>query len=968
MGLVAFWATFFLYLFSLRKGSASFTTEDAKNTTINVDLVAGTTTTSPPTAAITTNKTLSPLKPWWKMNVEEVVDASWRRIVMPSYSAALEWLDKGSEEEKLGDKAPSPRYEWRFSALTGIPVFVSLWKMLAGIARVALIWLSKQPVVYLAGGSCLSCIVFGSWTMLRLPILVSISTLLALEFIVYWIVRIIIHSMELLPKVRLLAWWLPVPVPRWQWTGAQARLSRAMKASRSYEEWRVLAEEMDELHGRSRWKALSEDPHYHCRLVRTATQRLRQARTRGHWARVMETLTPCMVKNFGGTMNTDLYAQTHCGTKRSIEALYEEINLALEWLVAATPGSLGLLDDKEARLLPAACPPSQTRTGGGPEDANPTTEVAEIEGEKNISGNSDDDNDAAPELRNRRRRSLRSSSNSSTRRKSERLRKMPSEGAVSSSTTPSLSSSSPSVHIRIDMDLETQLARLRSCALQSGPQSTTKKDQVKAAELALAAWEVFVNERVNFLRKAKRSFGNTALLLSGGATLGLYHLGVMKALVEGDLLPKVVSGTSAGAVLSAFMAVRTDEEIRESFNSRDSKPSGVRGSDSRGTKAPPRTQKKAKNAENGDAEGIKCSFFGLRDWWLQFGPGGPFQGSWFWKLTQIWKKGRIYDYEDFMEQLSWFVGTGHPKIKFRSQDVEDEDNSYAGWCRRFGDGTVGSLENPTFREAFERTGRLVNITCTPFKTSVKGSPPLILNHLTTPHVTLASAACASSCVPMLIEPVPLLEKDPDTGELRPYEVHSPRTQGDANTHLETDTESVSLEHICMRDGTFESDVPVQAISELFNCHFCIVSQVNPHIIPFFYHNRGRDGRPSTWRLWAGGWRGGFVLSALELWLKEDMLKSLRVLAGLDLLIEVFGVNWSYLYLQDSVGDVTLIPDVTFFDYLGLIDNLRLPTELRRKVEKMEKNAWQCFSRIKHRMETQKILDSACNSLGVTSDL
>ena len=56
-------------------------------------------------------------------------------------------------------------------------------------------------------------------------------------------------------------------------------------------------------------------------------------------------------------------------------------------------------------------------------------------------------------------------------------------------------------------------------------------------------------------------------------------------------------------------------------------------------------------------------------------------------------------------------------------------------------------------------------------------------------------------------------------------------------------------------------------------------QVNQHIIPFFYHNRGRDGRPSTWRLWAGGWRGGFVLSALELWLKEDMLKTLRVLAG-----------------------------------------------------------------------------------------
>ena len=71
---------------------------------------------------------------------------------------------------------------------------------------------------------------------------------------------------------------------------------------------------------------------------------------------------------------------------------------------------------------------------------------------------------------------------------------------------------------------------------------------------------------------------------------------------------------------------------------------------------------------------------------------------------------------------------------------------------------LGLPPNPTFSEAFERTGRLINVTCTPFKTTVKGSPPLILNHLTAPNVTLASAVCASSCVPMLIEPVALLEK------------------------------------------------------------------------------------------------------------------------------------------------------------------------------------------------------------------
>ena len=37
---------------------------------------------------------------------------------------------------------------------------------------------------------------------------------------------------------------------------------------------------------------------------------------------------------------------------------------------------------------------------------------------------------------------------------------------------------------------------------------------------------------------------------------------------------------------------------------------------------------------------------------------------------------------------------------------------------------------------------------------------------------------------------------------------------------------IPLEHLRMRDGSFESDVPVQAIAELFNCHFTIVSQVD----------------------------------------------------------------------------------------------------------------------------------------------
>lgn len=60
-----------------------------------------------------------------------------------------------------------------------------------------------------------------------------------------------------------------------------------------------------------------------------------------------------------------------------------------------------------------------------------------------------------------------------------------------------------------------------------------------------------------------------------------------------------------------------------------------------------------------------------------------------------------------------------------------------------------------------------------------------------------------------------------------------------------------------------------------------------------------------------------------------MLKSLRVMAGLDLLIEVFGVNWSYLYLQEDRGDVTMLPDARFMDYVYLIDNLSDRQDLNR---------------------------------------
>ena len=63
------------------------------------------------------------------------------------------------------------------------------------------------------------------------------------------------------------------------------------------------------------------------------------------------------------------------------------------------------------------------------------------------------------------------------------------------------------------------------------------------------------------LECARRSFGRTALLLSGGATFGMHHIGVAKALWETRLLPQVISGSSAGGIVGAVLCASTDEEI-----------------------------------------------------------------------------------------------------------------------------------------------------------------------------------------------------------------------------------------------------------------------------------------------------------------------------------------------------------------------------------------------------------------------
>jgi hypothetical protein len=70
----------------------------------------------------------------------------------------------------------------------------------------------------------------------------------------------------------------------------------------------------------------------------------------------------------------------------------------------------------------------------------------------------------------------------------------------------------------------------------------------------------------DFFMNIRQSFGRTALLLSGGGTLGLNHIGVIKCLYEHNLLPRIISGASSGSIMASFVCTKTEDELPNTFD------------------------------------------------------------------------------------------------------------------------------------------------------------------------------------------------------------------------------------------------------------------------------------------------------------------------------------------------------------------------------------------------------------------
>jgi len=261
--------------------------------------------------------------------------------------------------------------------------------------------------------------------------------------------------------------------------------------------------------------------------------------------------------------------------------------------------------------------------------------------------------------------------------------------------------------------------------------------------------------RLAFFNETRHSYGRTAFLCSGGAALGFYHVGVVKALMMNGLMPRVLGGSSAGSIVTAIVATRTDEEcFRDFFEVKGTHAPGHSGEIKTDFFRPVgyAASQEANAAElesRTDDSGFKRAF------------------QLFFPLTLRTLTSTIYD-----------VLTGFKRPK----DILKSDTRHLEACLR---ANIGDF---TFQEAFDRTGRILNITVSP---QSRSDPPRLLNYLTSPHVLVWSAALASASLPGVFEANRLMVKDADGTER--YE---------------------SKSGLAFQDGSMEADLPMQQLSEV----------------------------------------------------------------------------------------------------------------------------------------------------------
>lgn len=343
-------------------------------------------------------------------------------------------------------------------------------------------------------------------------------------------------------------------------------------------------------------------------------------------------------------------------------------------------------------------------------------------------------------------------------------------------------------------------------------------------------------DKLRFFNETALSFGRSSLMLSGGATLGLFHVGVVRALILEKLLPMVISGSSAGSVVAAAIGTRTPEELPDLLE-----------------------------------------------------PANAYYH--FWKLLGL-------------------------RQMFHRRVLMDSAQT-----RR---AIAANIPDLTFEESFRRSGRIINITVSPAELN---QPPRLLNYLTFPYLYVREAVMASSAVPLLFEPVMLMTRD-ENGRRVPY-----------------------LPSLRWTDGSLRSDLPGLRMRRLHNVNHFIVSQTNPHVIPFLQKHLEEQGMLGAARDWVYSLLRGTAQYAIGLGRLSAPIRTVR--HTLDYASSILD--------QDYRGNITILPKVTVWRYANVTANPKLD-EVRRFIREGERATWRRMAMLRNQTLIANTLEDCVRRL------
>ncbi len=353
--------------------------------------------------------------------------------------------------------------------------------------------------------------------------------------------------------------------------------------------------------------------------------------------------------------------------------------------------------------------------------------------------------------------------------------------------------------------------------------------------------EISEEERLDFFRRAHHCFGRSALMMSGSGMLLYFHVGVVKALLEQELLPTILSGSSGGSFVGSMIATHTPRQLQKLFN-----PSYL---------------------------------------------------------------------VSLIEQEKERLSVLH---KIRPQILQVHE--IQGIVERL-------VPDMTFQEAFEKTGIHMNVSIAPAETHQTSR---LLNATTTPNVLIRQGIMASAAVPGVYPPVTLMARD---------------KYGDKKEYLP------SRKWV---DGAVSDDLPAKRLARLYGVNHYVVSQTNPHIIPFVRDSSRRHSKTAILKTAATRTAREWLNASAEI-MQKPLAKRPRLNQLTNTMLAVIN--------QDYMGDINIIPPFRFHNPTRILAHLTEP-EIINLIKMGERSTWPKIEMIRVQTDIGRTLDALCNDLGI----